>query len=99
MENLKTVILKRKESCNQRPEPQKERNHPEKIIYLTSHDLAQRFRVTQREICKLARIGYLPAIRLGKLWRFREDVIEGWERKQIPTNDIERLANEILNGG
>lgn len=59
--------MKRKETCNQRPEPQQERNHPEKIIYLTSNDLAQRFRVTERQICKLARIGYLPGIRLGAL--------------------------------
>lgn len=67
--------------------------------YLTSHDLAQRFRVTERQVCKLARLGYLPGIKFGKLWRFREDMIEEWEKRQMPINDIEKLANEILNGG
>ncbi len=69
------------------------------MTYLTSNDLARRFRVTERQICKLARIGYLPGIKLGKLWRFREDLIEEWERSQMPTSDIGKLADEIVNGG
>ena len=69
------------------------------MTYLTSTDLAQRFRVTERQICKLARIGYLPGIKIGKLWRFREEAIEEWERRQMPTNDIVKLADEIVNGG
>ena len=96
MKNLKTVILKGKEACNQRPELQQGKNHPEKIIYLTSHDLAQRFRVTDRQVCKLARIRYLPGIKFGKLWRFRADAIEAWERQYEPNREIEALAEEIL---
>ena len=64
------------------------------MTYLTPHDLAQRFRVTERQVCKLARIGFLPGIKLGKLWRFREDVIEEWERRQMPMDDIVKLAAE-----
>ena len=70
-----------------------------KMTYLTAHDLAQRFRVTERQVCKLARIGYLPGIKFGKLWRFRDDTIEEWERKQRPIDDIGKLADEIINGG
>ena len=68
------------------------------MTYFTAHDLAERFRVTERQICKLARMGYLPGIKFGKLWRFREDMIEEWERKQGPTDDIVKLADEIVNG-
>jgi excisionase family DNA binding protein len=71
----------------------------EEKTYLTPCDLAQHFRTSNRQICKLARIGYLPGIKFGKLWRFRRDVIEEWERKQIPTNDIEKLANKIVERG
>ena len=67
--------------------------------WLTPRDLAQHYRTSNRQICKLARIGYLPGIKFGKLWRFKRDVIEEWERKQIPTNDIEKLAMKILSGG
>ena len=82
MKNFKRVILKGKEACNQRLEPQQERNHPEKIIYLTSHDLAQRFQVTERQVTHLARIGYLPGIKIGKLWRFKEEDLQEWEKGQ-----------------
>ncbi len=88
--------MKRQKARNQASRPQQEREHSEKVIHLTSHDLAQRFQVTDRQICKLAQIGYLPGMRFGKLWRFSRDVIEEWERKQIPANDIEELANEIV---
>jgi excisionase family DNA binding protein len=67
------------------------------MTYLTPHDLARHFRVTERQICKLARAGYLPGIKFGKLWRFREDLIDKWENRQMPIDDIERLANEILS--
>ena len=69
------------------------------MTYLTSHDLARHFRVTERQICKLARIGYLPGIKIGRLWRFREETIEEWETRKMPTNDIGKLADEIVNGG
>jgi excisionase family DNA binding protein len=69
------------------------------VNYFTPHDLAQRFHVTERQICKLARIGYLPGIKFGKLWRFREDMIEEWERRQSPMEDIGKLADEIIKGG
>ncbi len=72
---------------------------PPKPKYLTPRDLARRFLVSERQICKLARTGYLPAIKFGKLWRFREDAIEEWERSHTPENDLENLANQIINGG
>jgi excisionase family DNA binding protein len=69
------------------------------MTYMTPRELAKRFRVTERQICKLARIGYLPGIKLGKLWRFRDDAIEEWEQEQMPASDIAELADKIVNGG
>lgn len=91
--------MKRQKAKNRASRPQQERSHPDTTIYLTSNDLAQRFLVTERQICKLAQIGYLPGMKLGKLWRFRRDVIEEWEREQTPMNDIEKLANKIVETG
>ena len=33
---------------------------------------------------RMAREGQLPAVRVGKLWRFRRADIENWIAKQVP---------------
>jgi excisionase family DNA binding protein len=41
-------------------------------------------------ICKYAARGKIPAIRIGKVWRFDKDVIDRWiggVQKQIHTNN------------
>ena len=61
--------------------------------YLTPSDLAKRYQVTQQQITKLARNGLLPGIKIGKLWRFRAEAIEEWERSHY---DVTKIADEIL---
>ena len=62
--------------------------------YLTPRELAKRYQVTQQQITKLARHGVLPAIKVGKLWRFKLEAIEEWERNQY---DVTKIADEILS--
>ena len=64
--------------------------------YLTPKDFAERYRVSERQVTHLARIGYLPGIKIGKLWRFREEDIEAWEGRHRGTDGITKLADEII---
>ena len=47
--------------------------------YLTPKDLAQRYQISERQVTHLARIGYLPGFKIGKLWRFKEEDLQEWE--------------------
>jgi excisionase family DNA binding protein len=39
-------------------------------------------RLSEAKVYKLAGQGSLPALRLGKSWRFRKDLIDEWMRKE-----------------
>ena len=49
---------------------------------MTVHDVARYLRLSEAKVYKLARQGCLPAIRLGKSWRFRKDLIDEWMRNE-----------------
>jgi excisionase family DNA binding protein len=46
---------------------------------LTATDLAERRQVPTDHVYRLTREGALPAIRLGRYYRYRLDAIEAWE--------------------
>jgi excisionase family DNA binding protein len=48
------------------------------IGIMTVHDVARYLRLSEAKVYKLARQGCLPALRLGKSWRFRKDLIDEW---------------------
>jgi len=67
--------------------------------YLTPKDIAERYRISERQVTHLARIGYLPGIKIGKLWRFREEDLQEWEKKQKiewVRDEISQRVDEIL---
>jgi excisionase family DNA binding protein len=45
---------------------------------LTTEHLAALLSVSQRTVCLWAECGTLPAIKIGKQWRFCENEIESW---------------------
>ena len=49
---------------------------------LTAEDLAVRWSVTVKQVYRLAREGDLPAIKVGRYYRFRLSAIEEWEARQ-----------------
>jgi excisionase family DNA binding protein len=51
---------------------------------LTSHDMQQRLQVDRSTIYRMAEAGRLPALRVGKQWRFPADEIERWLGDQRP---------------
>ena len=47
--------------------------------FLTPEELSKLLRIPKRSIYKFAKEGHIPsAFRIGRHWRFREDMIEKW---------------------
>lgn len=46
------------------------------IELMTAKEVSEVLRVSHAHVLKLARSGEIPAVKLGKAWRFRKDVIE-----------------------
>jgi excisionase family DNA binding protein len=49
---------------------------------MTVHDIALYLRLSEAKVYKLAKEGQLPALRVGKSWRFRKDLIDEWIRRE-----------------
>ena len=47
---------------------------------LTAEDLATRWRLTTAAVYRLTRAGQLPAVRLGRYYRYRLEAVEEFER-------------------
>jgi len=54
--------------------------HPQQL--LTPDDLAALLGVPRPLVIKKASQGKIPAIKLGKAWRFRPSTIDAWLREQ-----------------
>ncbi len=50
---------------------------------LTVHDIAVYLRLSEAKVYKLAKEGRLPALRVGRSWRFRKDLVDEWMRREI----------------
>jgi excisionase family DNA binding protein len=46
---------------------------------LTAGELAERWQVPKRHVYRLTRDGLIPAVRLGRYYRYRLEAIERWE--------------------
>jgi excisionase family DNA binding protein len=45
---------------------------------LTVRDVAEYLRMSEAKVYRLANDRHLPAIRIGKSWRFRKDLLDQW---------------------
>ena len=63
--------------------------------YLTPKDLARRYQISERQISHLARIGYLPGFKIGRLWRFKEEDLQEWEKKQSVRRDLDEINKRV----
>ena len=50
--------------------------------FLTTEDVLGYLKVTPRTIYRLIRIGELPAVRIGRQWRFRRTDLDEWLDRQ-----------------
>jgi excisionase family DNA binding protein len=48
---------------------------------LTADELAVRWQVPKSHVYRLTRDGVIPAVRLGRYYRYRLDAIERWEAR------------------
>ena len=50
--------------------------------FLTTEEVLGYLKTTPRTIYRLIRTGELPAIRIGRQWRFRRSDLDGWLDRQ-----------------
>ena len=48
---------------------------------MTADDLAERWQVKPSHVYRLTREGRIPAVKLGRYYRYRVDAIEAYERE------------------
>lgn len=48
---------------------------------LTADELAERWQVPKSHVYRLTREGRIPAVRLGRYYRYRLDAIQRWEAR------------------
>ena len=55
---------------------------------MTTKELAEYLRLHQITICKFAAEGKIPAVRVGRVWRFDKEAIDKWiskgQSKSVP---------------
>ena len=61
-----------------------------KIVYYTAEELSEHLRIPRATIYHLTRLKQIPAIKIGKHWRFRKATIEKWMSKQEQAKPKER---------
>jgi excisionase family DNA binding protein len=56
-------------------ESQKKAEDP---VIMTVKDVAKYLRMSEAKVYRLVKEGLLPAVRIGKTWRFRKDLLDDW---------------------
>jgi excisionase family DNA binding protein len=64
---------------------------------MTTKELAKYLRLHEITICKNAAEGKLPAIRIGRVWRFDKDAIDKWIGEGTPPG-IKVGSKEVVKG-
>lgn len=59
---------------------------------LTAKEMQELLQVDRSTIYRMAESGRLPAIKVGKQWRFPAAQVEGWFQLQIPASPASRLS-------
>jgi PTS system nitrogen regulatory IIA component len=52
------------------------------ICLMTVHDVAKYLRLSETKVYQMAREGHLPSLRMGKIWRFKRELIDEWIRQE-----------------
>ena len=45
---------------------------------MTTREIAEYLKLHQITVCKLSKEGKIPAIRIGRVWRYDKDKIDDW---------------------
>ncbi len=49
---------------------------------MTIHDVARYLHLSEAQVYKMVRAGTMPAVRIGKSWRFKKELLDDWIRRQ-----------------
>ena len=49
---------------------------------MTVHDIAGYLRLSEAKVYRMAKDGCIPALRIGKTWRFKRELIDEWIRRE-----------------
>lgn len=60
---------------------------PANADILTAEEVSCWLRVPKTTLYKLCKEGRIPATRIGRHWRFRKSIIEGWLKDHIGPGD------------
>jgi excisionase family DNA binding protein len=52
-------------------------------IMMNVQDVAIYLRLSEAKIYRMANSGIIPALRLGKNWRFKKDILDEWILREI----------------
>jgi excisionase family DNA binding protein len=64
---------------------------------MTTKELAKYLKLHEITICKYAAEGRIPAIRIGRVWRFDKDAIDKWIGEGTPPLN-KAGASEVAKG-
>ena len=68
-------------------------NFPTNEVFLTTEEVLEYLQVNLRTVYRLIKAGKIPAVRVGRQWRFRKRDIDGWLDSQRPRGDRPGLAS------
>jgi excisionase family DNA binding protein len=49
---------------------------------MTVHDVAEYLRLSEAKVYRMANDRQVPALRMGKAWRFKKELIDEWIRRE-----------------
>ena len=67
--------------------------------FLTTEEVLEYLQVNLRTVYRLIKAGKIPAIRVGRQWRFRKRDIDAWLESQRPRTGSGRPAAAPSAGG
>jgi len=53
---------------------------------LTANEVAQYLRLSAATVCRLAQAGEVPAVRVGRQWRFQRGLLDEWLNERMRGN-------------
>ncbi|MGE0040747.1 MAG: response regulator [Vicinamibacterales bacterium] len=62
-------------------------NFPNDEIFLTTEEMLEYLQVNLRTVYRLIKAGKIPAVRVGRQWRFRKRDIDAWLDSQRPRGE------------
>ncbi len=70
-------------------------NFPTDEVFLTTEEVLEYLQVNLRTVYRLIKAGKIPAVRVGRQWRFRKRDIDAWLDSQRPRGDRPASAPSV----